>query len=194
VFGGHIACSVRQTGLSAILFGNPEYPTFWEIIKLGSRNSLLWLHAVNRFVAGQQSTDDCATQQTDHRADFGSLGRLNKGAVGVLQRSLMVSHRADPSACSRADRSPDKRVAQTMLVFHEFHAAHVLSLDRQLARFLLQRDRHIRNTQKRPGDFRRVHFNRLNFLPRLKRVQVLPGRWVALGPRSTGYSQDAKHE
>jgi hypothetical protein len=44
-------------------------------------------------------------------------------------------------ACASAHRSPDERIASTILGFHEFHAENVLPLDRLLARFLLQRDR-----------------------------------------------------
>lgn len=37
----------------------------------------------------------------------------------------------------------------------------------------------------------RVHFNHLNLLPRLNRVQVLPGCRIRLGPRSARHSQNA---
>ena len=81
-----------------------------------------------------------------------------------------------------------------MLVFHEFDAPNVLPLDSLLARLLLQRHRRIRNIRERPRDFRRVHFDHLNLLACLKRFEVLPGRQIALGPRSAWYSQNANQE
>ena len=43
----------------------------------------LRIYGVNRFVAGHQSSDDCARQQTDHRADRSSKASRKK--TGILR-------------------------------------------------------------------------------------------------------------
>ena len=99
-----------------------------------SSPKLMCLHAVNHFVAGPQGPDDCASNDAKSCADPGSLGPTHSSKD--IARAARY-RRADARSCAGTRRSPDESVAQTVCVFHEFHAANLLPLDRLLAPFLL---------------------------------------------------------
>jgi hypothetical protein len=100
--------------------------------------------AVDGGVTWISGTDGSTYHQAKHRAHGRSYASTDK--------TTMKTCGSYAGACASAHRSPNERIASTILGFHEFHAENLLPLDRLLARFLLQRDRAIGNAQKRSRD------------------------------------------
>jgi hypothetical protein len=78
-----------------------------------------------------------------------------------------------------------------MLIFHKLDAANVLPLDGLGAPIHLHRDCGVRDIHKDSRIFLSAHFNELNPLAGLKRVQVLPGRLIVLSECHAGHSKYA---
>jgi hypothetical protein len=75
-------------------------------------------------------------------------------------------------SCAGAHRSADEGVAQTVFVFHEFHAVNVLLLKGLFACGLLVRDRCVGDIHESSGVFLRGYVEDLDLLPRLQAAQI----------------------
>jgi hypothetical protein len=85
-------------------------------------------------VAGPQSSHDCAARKSDN-GENPSFASASDGINAEALRgiTLSVRRRAYAGSHTRSQCAADRRVAQTMLIFHELNAANVLSLDDLLA-------------------------------------------------------------
>jgi hypothetical protein len=91
------------------------------------------------FVARHQETDDRATNEADCCADDGLSASTNRLNTEGLRRRAWVECRCTyPGPHTGAHSSQKEGVAQTVRVFHEFHAANILPLDRLRSGCLLQ--------------------------------------------------------
>jgi hypothetical protein len=72
-------------------------------------------------VTGRQSSHDCARQRNYHRANGGSF---------ALPQKIVRTRCSQRRSNTRADSSPNERVAQAMVVFQDFNTLNILPLDR----------------------------------------------------------------
>ena len=90
----------------------------------------LW-GSVNGFVARPQCSYCRAARGAKHRANRSwQAPPTRRHAEGIRRRAGLVRRCTYPGPDTRPDRAAYGRVAQTMLVHHEFDAANVLPLDR----------------------------------------------------------------
>lgn len=135
-------------------------------------STLALVYAVNRVVAWDQKSDDCAYTSPDSGANRGHSTSTNHiNAVGARAFGF---RRTYPGTYSCAHYSADYDVAQMVFVFHESYFANVLLGDGLSACRVLVRDRCLGETHENSGMLRRVHCNDLNLLPRTQGAEIRP--------------------
>ncbi len=119
------------------------------------------VYAVNRVVAWEENTDDCAGCET-----YGCADRCTD-SLATYESIVLPRPGADSGPRSCAHNPADKGIAQMVLVFHESYAVNVLPRNSLSTCVVLVQDRGLRKTHEGSRMFVRVHFDDLNLLPRM---------------------------
>ncbi|MGA8215035.1 MAG: hypothetical protein WB799_15670 [Candidatus Sulfotelmatobacter sp.] len=129
--------------------------------------TLVRIHTVDSVVAGHKNSDDCTDRETDNEADPGISGSTDGWKAERWVRTWLVLRGTYPGSYASTHCAADEGVAQTVFVFHEFHAANVLLRNGLSARGFLERDPCFGEAHEASEVFLRVHFNNLNPLSRI---------------------------
>src|SRR5580692_3954468 len=144
--------------------------------------------AIDRVVFGHHNPDD--------RSNDATPSKSNSGTDPVCSRKVddMAGRQGDCGPSAGTQPQTDESIPQTVMVFHEFHAAHVLFLNAHFTGCILESDGRVRDALEDAGVSLSGRFDDLNLLARREFTKIRPGSLIRLCHRSARNSKETDQE